>query len=137
MKSPYLFVYGSLLMNQKNEMAQFLQDHSNFMGTGSFQGKLFKISWFPGAVLSDLESDQVYGQVFQLKNESKVFAVLDDYEGIGDAFEKPHLFKKALINVKLNNAKTLDCWVYLYNHPVDHHHQIASGNYLEFINKNN
>ncbi|GAA4282261.1 hypothetical protein GCM10022260_26840 [Gaetbulibacter aestuarii] len=113
-------------------MARFLRAHSDYLGEGYFQGKLFNVSWFPGAVLSDRESDLVYGHVFRLKNENKVFSVLDDYEGIGEAYEKPHLFKKVLVSVILDRITELPCWVYLYNLSVDGLQQITSGNYLEF-----
>ena len=40
----YLFVYGSLLKGQNNKMADLLRIHSEFLGDGFFNGKLFLVS---------------------------------------------------------------------------------------------
>lgn len=128
----YLFVYGSLLKDQDNAMACFLQEHSTFINEGFFNGRLYQVSWFPGAVLSDQKSDRVYGHIFQLNDDRVVFPVLDDYEGIGESYEEPQLFKKVLVSVRLKNGQNLNCWTYLYNRSVDELQQITTGNYLEY-----
>ncbi|MFH4968903.1 gamma-glutamylcyclotransferase family protein [Gaetbulibacter sp. M240] len=130
--SAYLFVYGSLLKGQNNKMADLLSIYSEFLGEGFFNGKLYLVSWFPGAVLSDNSSDKVYGHIFKLNNESKVLSVLDDYEGFGPGYDEPYLFRRELNTVNLKQGSQVESWVYLYNLPVRKLQRIPDGNYLNF-----
>ena len=130
----YFFVYGSLLADQNNTMADFLRANSVFLGEGFFNGKLFLVSWYPGAVLSKNSLDKVYGQLFELKNASRVLSVMDDYEGFGVGYDKPYLFRRELVTVNLNQGFQVESWVYLYNLPVKQLQRIADGNYRNFKN---
>ncbi|SFZ94388.1 Uncharacterized conserved protein YtfP, gamma-glutamylcyclotransferase (GGCT)/AIG2-like family [Flaviramulus basaltis] len=128
----YLFVYGTLLKDLENEMSKFLASHSKFISKGYFYGKLYKVTWFPGAILSTNTLDKVYGMVFKIENPEAVFNVLDDYEGIGEKYPEPQLFKKLVTTAFLEDGSTLKTWVYLYNLPVKGLKQITSGNYLKY-----
>ncbi|WP_052825942.1 gamma-glutamylcyclotransferase family protein [Neotamlana nanhaiensis] len=81
MDSNFLFVYGTLLQNANNTMSKFLIANSTPLGKAYCNGKLYKISWFPGAVLSDKASDKIYGTLVKLEDAERVFKQLDDYEG--------------------------------------------------------
>lgn len=127
----YLFVYGTLLKDIDNEMSNFLASHSVLMGKGYFYGKLYQVSWYPGAVLSNNASEKVFGMLFKIKNTRTVFKVLDDYEGIGDQYQEPHLYEKKLITAFFEDGTPIETWVYLYNQPIAGLKQIASGDYLK------
>ncbi len=131
MHSEYLFVYGTLLKDFDSYMSKFLDRNSEFIGPGYFNGKLFEISWYPGAILSEDISEKVYGHVFKIDNESKTFKILDDYEGIGDTTEHPNEYKRVLIEAYLDSKETINTWVYIYNLPTSSLKLIASGNYLK------
>ena len=131
--SNYLFVYGTLMQESKNEMSQFLATHSQFIDYGYLIGKLYKVADFPGAVLSNNIDEKVFGAVYELKDSYKVFKVLDVYEGIDKTSLEPDLYKRLLINVFLENNTTLNCWVYIYNFPVDSLKHIPSGRYKSSI----
>ena len=131
MHSEYLFVYGTLLDDFDSYMSKFLHRNSEFIGPGYFKGKLFEISWYPGAVLSEDDSEKVYGHVFKIHNESKTFKILDDYEGIGDTNEHPNEYKRVLIEAYLDSKETINTWVYVYNLPTTSLKLITSGNYLK------
>lgn len=111
-------------------MSKFLAAHSQFIGKGYFYGKLYQVTWFPGAVLSVNTSSKVYGMVFKIENPEGVFIVLDDYEGIGEHYPEPQLFKKVFTTAYLEDGTTLKTRVYLYNLPVNGLKQITSGDYL-------
>ena len=130
MTPEYLFVYGTLLKDTNNEMSEFLASHSECLVKGFFNGKLYQISWFPGAVLASNPNDKVYGMVFKLKNPHEVFKVLDDYEGIGEQYQEPQLYKREQVTVFLDDKTSLLAWVYLYNLSVSGFKQIVSGNFL-------
>ncbi|WNH10752.1 gamma-glutamylcyclotransferase family protein [Thalassobellus suaedae] len=130
MNSDYLFVYGTLQKDMDNDMSKFLSKHAVLVAKGYFHGKLYKVSWFPGAIISSNALDKVYGSVFKLINSETVFKVLDDYEGIGENYPKPNLYKKDTVTAYLDNGLTLKTWVYIYNHRVTDLEQIISGDFL-------
>jgi gamma-glutamylcyclotransferase (GGCT)/AIG2-like uncharacterized protein YtfP len=126
--NPYLFVYGTLL-NKNNSFGAFFMSNSSFVGNGEFSGKLFDIGEYPGAIVAGEGKCRVYGRIFKMKVPEKALEILDDYEGFGEGQPQPNLFKRVLVNVKTDD-KTLPCWIYLYNLPVDGLPQIVSGRYL-------
>lgn len=130
MNSTYLFVYGTLLKDSNHVMSKFLVSHSVFVSKGYFNGKLYLIDWFPGAILSDDKSNRVFGSVFKIINSTMVFNVLDDYEGRGENDPKPHLFIREVITIFLENNTKIKAWVYLYNHSMVNLKRIISGNFI-------
>ena len=130
MDSDYLFVYGTLLKDLDNEMSNFLASQSVFTGKGYFYGELYKVSWYPGAILSNNVSNKVYGMIFKVKNSEVVFKVLDEYEGLGDHQSKPYLFKRELITVFIETNIKIKSWVYLYDRPIKNLKKIISGDFI-------
>ncbi|MFI0429514.1 gamma-glutamylcyclotransferase [Mariniflexile sp. HMF6888] len=131
MESEYLFVYGTLLKDFESDMSKFLEQHSEFVGSGYFNGNLYEILWYPGAVLSDNPNDKVYGHIFKILNAEKTFKVLDDYEGIGDTDEHGNEYKRILIDAYLDSSQPVKTWVYIYNNSTENLKQITSGNYFD------
>lgn len=130
MVTDYLFVYGSLLKNAKNEISVFLSFHAKLLGKAYFYGKLFDVSWFPGAVLSLDTTEKVYGSVYEITEVTKVFEVLDEYEGVAEK-----LFKRVKVEAYLESENMLETWVYVYNHSTDRLKHIVSGDYLQYSAK--
>ena len=126
-----LFVYGTLLKDSNHEMARFLEAHSECLGDGYFCGKLYMVSWYPGAVLSKNTSEKVHGKIFKLHDANAVFEVLDNYEGAGDNQPKPNLYKKALVTSYLEGGIAMKTWIYLYNLSTSNLEQITSGKFFE------
>jgi gamma-glutamylcyclotransferase (GGCT)/AIG2-like uncharacterized protein YtfP len=130
MQSDYLFVYGTLLKDFESYMSKFLEKNSIFIGTGYFNGKLYEISWYPGAVLSSVPTDKVFGHIFKILNKEKTIQILDEYEGIVETAEHLNEYKRELIEAYLDSNETLKTWVYIYNNSTENLKVIASGNYL-------
>ncbi len=134
MKSNYLFVYGTLLKGFDSYMSKFLDKNSDFIGEGFIHGKLFEISWYPGAVLSKESSERVYGHIFKIYEYDKTFKILDDYEGVGDTTAQyPNEYRRELIDAYLIDGTMIRTWVYVYNNPTEHLRLIVSGDYLKEI----
>ncbi|PTQ96990.1 gamma-glutamylcyclotransferase (GGCT)/AIG2-like uncharacterized protein YtfP [Mucilaginibacter yixingensis] len=126
--SPYLFIYGTLL-DSGNRFGAFLQANSKLIGAGSFSGRLYDIGHYPGAFFDETCGLKVHGQIVELPDPDKVLSYLDPYEGIGPENEEPYEYTREVISIETENG-LLNCWVYLYNHPVNGYRQILSGKYV-------
>jgi len=96
---------------------------------GTIKGKLYDIGEYPGAIIDTDEQYEITGAIYKLHHPQKALKILDDYEGYGDDQDQPNLFVRELLPVKTANGE-LNCWIYLYNLPVNGLQQITSGNYL-------
>ncbi len=125
--SPYLFVYGTLL-DKQNEFGAYLNANCSFYADGKFKGGLYDMGEYPGAIIDNKGSNYVHGKIYQLNNTKQVFKQLDHYEGFGPDEAQPNLFVRELVSVEAADT-TVECWVYLYNLPVDGFRMIESGVY--------
>jgi len=80
--NPHLFVYGSLMSSAAHQMGERLRREARLIGEATIQGRLYKISWYPGAVASGDPGERVHGEVYALDNPGRALAWLDAYEGI-------------------------------------------------------
>jgi len=113
----YLFVYGTLL-DADNEFAIFMRKHCRFVKKGKFKGRLYDFDEYPGAVEDTHADSYIHGSIYLMDRAAMVLEKLDDYEGYGPDQEQPNLFIRKLIETE-TDARSIDCWVYLYNRPVD------------------
>jgi|ERR1041385_4441623 gamma-glutamylcyclotransferase (GGCT)/AIG2-like uncharacterized protein YtfP len=128
MKNALLFVYGTLL-NHNNEFAVYLKDHSHFFANGKVKGKLYDIGEYPGAILGDGD-DYIYGVILQIEDPEVVFSEIDDYEGYGDEQPEPNEFIRISADVE-TVSETVNCYVYVYNMPVEGLEKIDGGRYIK------
>lgn len=68
----YLFVYGTLMDPSANAFAARLWRQGNGKGEAWFQGRLYKVAHYPGAVPSDDPADRVRGLLIELDRKSVV-----------------------------------------------------------------
>ena len=135
--SNYLIVYGTLRPPFINPFAQFLRQHGRYVGEATFPGLLFSVEWFdtstyPGAIYQPDGDTRVDGIIYDIGiHKRAVFAYLDDYEGVGEAFDRPNEYVRVVIPVRYRDA-IIACWVYLYNRPIDGKPLIASGDYVRY-----
>ena len=133
MNPDYLFVYGTLKRVSDNELCHFLEQHADFVGYAKYQGQLYEVDYYPGAVPSDNPSDQVYGELYQLngiKPADSIFSILDDYEECGPAFQAPTEFVRLVQPIRLESGETILAWVYLYNRATDKLKKLCSGDFV-------
>jgi gamma-glutamylcyclotransferase (GGCT)/AIG2-like uncharacterized protein YtfP len=62
----------------------------------------------------------------------KVLEFIDDYEGFGDDQEQPNLFIRVLMAIETTGGP-VECWVYVYNLPVNGKIKIEGGDYFKYI----
>ncbi|MDO6758869.1 gamma-glutamylcyclotransferase family protein [Tamlana sp. 2_MG-2023] len=134
-ESQYIFVYGTLLKDVDNNKSKFLAMYSELVGSGYFHGKLYRISWFPGAVESKNDTDKVYGSLFKIYDFDIVFKALDAYEGIDMNSREPNLFERSVVPIYIEDGSVVKAWVYFYNHSVEDLEQIVSGDFLKNCGK--
>lgn len=127
-QSPYLLVYGTLTRGFDNPFAARLRAHAVFTGEGFFSGKLYRISWYPGAVYEPESSAKVHGEIYQLPDFQKLIQELDAYEDVKE-IESESLYVRRQIPVHLEDGKLLICWTYLYNQPLTDSLLLTSGRF--------
>lgn len=132
MSAAYIFVYGSLRKEFGSPAKTVLDDHAEFIGEATFQGKLYMIDWYPGVVESDDPDEVVHGEVYKIKNEALVLSKLDQYEGCSPSDSEPHEFERKEKSVKLKKGEELSSWVYIYVFPVVDKVQIHSGDFVNY-----
>lgn len=126
----YLFVYGTLRRDSRSEMFHLLARHAVFVGDSTFQGKLFRVDYYPGVVASENPNDVVHGEVYKLIASDIVLARLDDYEECGPGYPEPHEYIRRKQNVTLNGeGSVIPAWIYLYNRPIAGLELIPSGDF--------
>jgi gamma-glutamylcyclotransferase (GGCT)/AIG2-like uncharacterized protein YtfP len=127
--NPHLFVYGTLL-NSDNSYGAYLQQHCILLQSGKFRGRLYNAGEYPGAVI-DSDADQyVHGSIYLMDEPDKILEFIDDYEGFGDDQEQPNLFLRVLSIIETTDG-SMECWVYVYNLPIDGLLLIKSGRYIK------
>lgn len=123
---PYLFVYGKLKSNQKNDQAEYLKKSAFKMGNGYVFGNIYLINNdYPGLILLKNYDKKVIGEVYKITDEN-IFQTLDKYENAWPLVKKDAEYKRIIEKVGFNDM-VLTCWMYLYNWPVDEATQIKSG----------
>lgn len=124
--SAFLFVYGTLASHAEHAMHRALAVHADPAGEGWFNGRLYDIGSYPGAVPSAHPDDKVFGELYRL-NDLKVLAVLDDYEGCGATDPPPTEFVRRQETIHRKDGTRAQAWVYLFNRPVFDLPRIVSG----------
>lgn len=117
-----LFVYGTLRTAVRDPEYQMLDRHVEFVGMGSFQGKLYNLGPYPGAIPSPSEEDVLTGEVYLLEDPDHILPILDDYEG--------HGYHREQLDVRLDTDERIKAWIYLYDEPLKEENRILSGDYL-------
>ncbi len=125
-----LFVYGTLRRGSRHPLAGQLAAKASFLGEARFNGRLYRITHYPGAVASSQPDDWVQGDVYVLQDPTFLTA-LDRYEGCGPNDAKPTQYLRLLQNVTLSDGTSVDAWAYIYNWPVETLERIMSGRFDE------
>jgi gamma-glutamylcyclotransferase (GGCT)/AIG2-like uncharacterized protein YtfP len=131
MNPNYIFVYGTLRRDANSEKSHLLTKHGEFVDDAIYQGRLYKIDYYPGAVSSDNPNDVVQGEVYLLHQADVVLPLLDQYEEFGPEFPEPNEYIRLKQTVALKNGHTVMAWVYLYNRPTENMELIESANFIQ------
>ena len=126
----FLFVYGTLRRACAHPMHAVLAADSRYVGIAHYQGKLYRVSHYPGVVPSDNPALQVVGEVYQLFKPAQTLAELDAYEECSAEFAPPHEYRRELQQVTLERGASVSAWVYIYNRDTSGLKLITSGDFL-------
>lgn len=125
-----LFVYGTLRRHTGSEMYRLLARYADFVAEGTYQGRLYRIGDYPGAVPSEDPSERVKGEVWFLRESDSVLRELDQYEGCGPGFPEPTEYARRRQEILLADGTARIACVYIYNRPTDDLVRISSGDFL-------
>lgn len=129
--SDHLFVFGTLLSGYDHPMARLVSQSADLIGEARCCGRLYLVAHYPGMVLSDDPAEQVFGELYCLRDAQAMLRALDDYEGCGADYPQPNEFVRERVTVKLEEGRIFDAWTYLYNHPIENRPRIVSGRFLD------
>jgi len=122
----YLFVYGTLRSQMNDPLHRLLETQAVLVGTGTFQGKLYDLGRYPGAVPSRGTTDQVIGEIYRFSDPQRAFEILDEYEG--------HRVRRKRVTIIQTDGKSITSWIYLYARSVTRRALIRSGDYVQYRN---
>lgn len=125
-----LFVYGTLRRNTRSEMHRQFERLAEYLGEAVFQGRLYRVADYPGAVPSPCAEDKIQGEVYRLSDSDRVFELLDAYEECGPHFPQPAEYVRRKEPVQLKDGRLIKAWIYLYNRPTENLRRIESGDFL-------
>lgn len=118
-----LFVYGTLRSTSGHPMHRKLRAESDFVGPGTFRGRLYDLGNYPGAVLSRSNGDRVRGEIYRLREPARTLSALDAYED--------KAFRRLKTTIRREDGARTQCWIYVYTLPVTRFRRIAGGNYIK------
>jgi gamma-glutamylcyclotransferase (GGCT)/AIG2-like uncharacterized protein YtfP len=116
--NPHLFVYGSLMSTARHPMGDRLRAESRLLGPASIQARLYRVSWYPGAVDGAEPAQRVHGEVYALSDPDQALAWLDAYEGIVPGREEAGEYRRLERPARLATGEELAAWVYLFRNDV-------------------
>ena len=83
-----------------------------------FQGRLYRVSWYPGVVESADPEQRVHGEVYALADPVRALAWLDAYEGVVPGGEEAGEYRRLERPVRLATGEEIAAWVYLFQSDV-------------------
>jgi gamma-glutamylcyclotransferase (GGCT)/AIG2-like uncharacterized protein YtfP len=129
--TPYLFVYGTLRQGTGHPMSQYLSKNANLLGIGHTHGRLYRISWYPGAVVSAHPDERIVGELYELHQEG-VLKRLDQYEDYNPDRPEQSDFVRRLVTAYLaEDPAPIQAWIYEYNRPITYCDWLVSGDFLK------
>ena len=123
-----LFVYGTLRRGSRHPLAEQLAAKASYLGEARLNGRLYRITHYPGAVASSQPGEWVLGDVYVLLDPGFLTA-LDRYEGCAPSDAKPTQYLRQLQSVALSDGTAVEAWTYIYNWPVWKLDRIMSGRF--------
>jgi gamma-glutamylcyclotransferase (GGCT)/AIG2-like uncharacterized protein YtfP len=117
-----LFVYGTLRAASGHPMHARLRAEADFIGAGTFRGRLYDLGAFPGAVASPSNAERVRGEIYRLREPARTLRILDAYED--------KAFRRAQATIRRAGGAAMRCWIYLYDRSLTRFPLIASGDFI-------
>ena len=123
-----LFVYGTLRRGSSHANAARLAAESEWRGTTTLVGTLYRVSWHPALVLDG--GDSITGDLLRLTDPAVSLPWLDAFESCGLDDPPPHDYRREIAEV-MTAGGAVEAMVYVWNLPLDGLERIAGGDWLE------
>jgi gamma-glutamylcyclotransferase (GGCT)/AIG2-like uncharacterized protein YtfP len=127
-----VFFYGTLMTGFNRRLRIGIDSKLRYVGRGSIKAILFDLGIYPAAVPGE---GRVWGELFETDEPDLVLAGLDSIEGYRPGDPEHSLYMRIQSPVTLEDGQTQSAWVYFYNAPLGQALQIASGDYLRYLDK--
>ena len=122
-----LATYGTLMRTFGGFERLGVADRLSVVGTCRFEGRLYDLGQFPGAVPSD---GIVHGDLFRLR-DPQVWSVLDRYEGYDADREEASLFVRRRVDLQEPSDQT--AWVYWFSGDPSGSPLVPSGDWAAYV----
>lgn len=130
----HVFFYGTLMAAFNRPGRQRVESQLVFTGHGRIRAALFDLGIYPAAVPSEDEST-VAGEVYELQDAAAVLPMLDEIEGFRPAEPDRSLYRRVITDVTMDSGEARQAWAYFYNAPLGRAERIASGDYLQHLQR--
>ena len=112
--------------------------HGELVGHATLPGRLYDVGDYPAAVCQPDDTDEViHGELYYLRDSYRIFDKLDRYEGYIAPGTGRSEYRREYRDVCLSTGDRVKAWVYLYNLRTDALTRIPSGDYLQWLGKEN
>lgn len=125
-----LFVYGTLLSTAGHPMGARLRRQARLLGEASMQGRLYRVSSYPGLVGTADAHARVHGELYALNNPAMALKWLDAYEGIMPGSHDQNGYERIERPVRVDSREDVAAWVYLYRKDVRRLAPIPGGRWV-------
>lgn len=129
-----IFFYGTLMAPFNRPGRQRITPKLTFEGRGTIRAALFDLGIYPAAVPAG-DNSVVWGEIYETGDPQSVLHVLDEIEGHRPSEPERSLYTRVLTDVTLEDGRVEKAWAYFYNAPLGQAERIASGDYLEHLNR--
>ncbi len=116
--NPHIFVYGSLMSTAHHPMGERLRAEARLISPATIQGRLYRVSWYPGVSETTNPEQRVHGELYALDTPGRALAWLDAYEGFAPGSRESGEYTRVERPVRLNSGEEITAWVYLYQKDV-------------------
>ncbi|MBI3991639.1 MAG: gamma-glutamylcyclotransferase [Candidatus Lambdaproteobacteria bacterium] len=130
MTREHVFVYGTLRRGAGHPMHETLARMSQFVGLAHYQGVLYDLGPYPGAVRDPRGRSTVWGELYAVLPGQPLLSMLDRYEGCTSLDPKPHVFLRDRVTVTRDDGTVEQAWIYLYAGALTRARHIPGGDYL-------
>ena len=120
-----VFVYGTLRRGGSNH---FRMAGAEFISSGTVQGRLYRIDWYPGLVL-DETGDEIHGEVYSVDAEQ--LAALDVFEGLSAGEIEGSEYRRVSTTVMQQSSQPITAWVWEWLGLTDESHRLTDGDWLK------
>ena len=126
----YLFVYGTLRRACAHPLHRLLAEQARYEGMATYEGCLYDLGAYPGAVPHPGAAPSVLGELYALPAPQTVLPQVDRYEGCTERYDPRAEYRRERQAITREDGTVVTAWIYLYNRPTGTLRLIESGDFL-------